>query len=360
MGITFHPIRVQNKKFETTDSVSFSFTIPDELIESYKFKAGQFITISVDIDGTSYRRSYSMSSAPTEHSLKITVKRVQNGKVSNYLIDTLNEGDSLNIGTPDGKFYLEAKSNEKRDHYFFAAGSGITPIYSMIKNLLENEAMSSVYLLFGNRTEESIIFYDELKDLAKTYEGQFYISHALSQPPKNKLFSRLRSGNNAWAGKKGRIDANMLEEFLGENLSKSGHNSYYICGPGNMLETLKDALIEKEISKKEIHFESFASDNDPSASKSGKSGKVTVILEGQEIAIDVAKDQTILDALIDLDKDPPHSCTSGACSSCVAKVIEGKVEMDSCFALDDDEVKEGYILTCQAHPASETVKIIYE
>ncbi len=364
MANTFHTIRLQNKKIETSDTFSFYLDIPEDLKNVFQFKAGQYITVEVDYQGETLRRSYSLSSSPFEESMAFTVKRVQNGKVSNYLIDHINEGDTLNIGTPEGKFIVRPNPTEKRDHYFIAAGSGITPVMSMIKALLEEEPKSSLYLFYGNRTKDSIIFKSTLDQIAQKHQGQLHISYCLSGvKPAGKLKGLFSRNKIDWDGKYGRINATLLQEFLEEYPARSPKPIFYICGPGGLIESSEDFLQTKGIDKSHILREYFSSpDQQKEASQAGSnaSGSVTVKLNGDEFEINVPAEKSILDVLIDEGKNPPYSCTSGACSSCVAKVLDGEVSMDSCYALDDDEVKDGYILTCQAHPTSEKVTIEYE
>ncbi len=364
MANTFHTLRLQNKKIETSDTVSFYLEIPEGLSETFNFTAGQYITVEVDYKGETLRRSYSLSTSPYENEMAFTVKRVQDGRVSNYLIDQIQVGDDMTIGAPEGKFVAKANPALKRDHYFIAAGSGITPVMSMIKTLLEEEPKSSLYLFYGNRTEDSIIFKATLDQLSKTYEGQLHLSYCLSGvKPKGKLKGLFSKKTNDWEGKYGRINANLLAEFMEDFPPRNSEQIYYLCGPGGLIESTEDFLSTKGIAKSAILKEYFSSPDETkeaSSSGAGGAGNVLVKLDGDEFEISIPADKSILDVLIDEGKNPPYSCTSGACSSCVAKVLEGEVSMDSCFALDDDEVKDGYILTCQAHPVSEKVTIEYE
>lgn len=361
MAMDFHQIEVQNKKFETADCVRLGFKIPENLKERFQNKAGQYITIELDVNGETCRRSYSLCTTPLENQWAIGVKRVPGGKVSNYLVDELKEGDILSIAAPEGSFIVTPKPEKKTDHYFIAAGSGITPVIAMIKAIIEEEPKSCCYLLYGSRSEDTIIFNEELRSLQSRYEGQLIIRHQLSSLAKSGVLGGLFSKKKKVEGNRhpGRITAKNFSQFLEDYPSLTGDRQFYICGPTSMMEAIKDQLRGKGVDQKTIHTEYFFIEEDDKAGASG-AGKVTVLLEGETIEINVPADKTILDVLIEEGKNPPYSCTSGACSSCVAKVTSGEVTMDSCFALDDDEVAEGYILSCQAHPKTANVTIEYE
>lgn len=365
MSSNFNSLKVIEKVNETIDSSSFLLEIPDSLKESYKYKAGQYLTIKVTIGGEELRRAYSIFTSPSENKFGFTVKRVANGKVSNHVIDKLYEGDSIDVMPPEGKFVLEPNIELGRDHYFIAGGSGITPIMSMIMTVLEEEPKSTAYLIYGNRNEKNIIFKSKLDELEAKYENQFVASHVISQPTKEKsgglkgLFSK---GKIAWDGITGRIGKKCLLRFLDENPSKSNNNYYYLCGPGGLIETAESCLKDSGVDSSKIKREYFTSSDTITTAPSGGSSdaKVKVSLNGEKFEINIPKDKTILEALLDEGRDAPYSCTSGACSTCIAKVNEGSVEMEACFALDDDEIKSGYILTCQARATTPVLDIDFD
>ena len=286
-------------------------------------------------------------------------------KCQNYLIDKLYEGDSIEVMAPEGKFVLEPNVDLGRDHYFIAGGSGITPIMSMIMTVLEEEPKSTAYLIYGNRNENNIIFKSKLDQLESNYKDQFVVSHVISQPTKEKsgglkgLFSK---GKISWGGITGRINNKCLLTFMDENQSKSKNNYYYLCGPGGLIDTAEVCLKESGVDSTKIKREYFTSADTAAASgiEGSSDAIVSVSLNGEKFKINVSKDKTILEALLDEGKDAPYSCTSGACSTCIAKVKEGSVEMDACFALDDDEIKSGYILTCQARATTPTLDIDFD
>jgi ring-1,2-phenylacetyl-CoA epoxidase subunit PaaE len=266
--------------------------------------------------------------------------------------------------TPEGNFVCKPDHLLSRAHYFMAAGSGITPVMSMIQTILEHEPKSVCYLLYGSRDESSIIFKEKLDLLAKKYEDQLFVSHVLSQPTVRKeggiagLFTKKITD---WKGYKGRIDATICAEFFSNNEPKHSEKQYYICGPGDFIEKLDAYLQSRHIEKKYIHKEYFTSGSTVKSTDSGVSkGLVNITLKGETFDIVVPKGKTILDVLVEAKKDPPYSCTSGACSTCLAKVSEGEVKMDSCYALEEDEVAAGYILTCQSHPITEKVVLTFD
>jgi ring-1,2-phenylacetyl-CoA epoxidase subunit PaaE len=314
-----------------------------------------------------------MSSAPFEKDLQVTVKRVESGLVSNYILDKINVGSVVEVMPPQGRFTAKIADENRKTYYMFGAGSGITPLMSLIKTILEEEAQSTVFLLFGNREEEGIIFKEQLRRLEEKYAGQLVVEHTLSQPKKDKssglssFFSKPRTN---WRGLTGRIDHRQITRFLDEHPKRYDDTSYYICGPGEMIDSVEATLLGQGIEQKRIHSERFltatedTSSNNPAnggttiAKGAGKS--VTIHLDGEEIKLNVADGKTVLQALIDAKYEPPYSCRSGSCAACMGKVIQGEVKMDACFALDEDEIANGYILTCQSHPVSDKVEISYD
>ena len=365
MSHEFNRLRVSKLKRETKDSVSIFFEIPQELKEQYDYQAGQYLTLKVNIDGTEARRAYSICTAPNEPLIAINVKRVKKGLVSNHINDHLEEGDTIEVMQPEGKFTINQDPALKRTFYFFASGSGITPIMSLIKETLEKEPMTRCYLLYGNRNEEGIIFYSDLKTLQEKYSGQLFVEHTLSKPLKQRegglkgLFSK---GKESWSGMKGRVDAKRIDRFFEKYPRESSESHFFICGPGAMIDTVTDYLEQKEIDKQNIHSERFlaSSENGANVLSEGVESTVTFHLAGKQHIVQVPKDKTILDVIIDEGYDPPYSCTSGACSTCIARLKQGKIEMDACYALDDDEVNEGYILVCQSRAKTMEVELTFD
>ncbi len=367
--MAFNKLKIGQKIMETEDSCSVLLDIPTEVKEQYDFKPGQYLTVKLEINGQEVRRAYSIFTAPHSNQFGFTVKRVKGGLVSNYLIDKVNVGDEMEVMTPDGKFVVDANHQTNRDYYFFAGGSGITPIMSMVSTILEKEPMSSCFLLYGSRNENSIIFKNQLDEMARKHEGQLHVSHIISQPNVEKkgglkgLFGK--KSNPTWRGMKGRINTDILTRYMEDHPSRTGRNVYYLCGPNGMIETVENYLINLGTESVQIKKEYFTAADSASTGAATTSSKsegtnAKVILNGETFIIHIPSNKTILDALIDESKDPPYSCTSGACSTCMAKVIEGEVAMDVCFALDDDEVKDGYILTCQSRCQTSNLVLDFE
>ena len=365
----FHALKINKIIPETPDTVSLEFEIPDNLRENFAYKQGQHVTIRHHIDGHELRRSYSMSSSPLESGFTVTVKKVAGGQMSTFLHDQVKAGDTLEVAPPDGRFYIPLDPEKRRTYFVFGAGSGITPLMSILKTTLEAEPMSNVFLLYGSRNEENIIFRDQLERLAQRYSGQLVMEFILSQPQKEASGSFLgifKKYTTSWAGKTGRIGGQAVNDFLEENQPHVPETDcqYFICGPGNMADTVKLALLARGIDAKQIHTEHFVNPNHTpgefSAAPDDQPVRLIVHLNGKRIETTMPHGATILDVMVKEKHDAPYSCTAGACSTCMAKVLNGKVKMDACYALDDEEVKAGYCLTCQAHPETDVVEISYD
>ncbi|MEM1320076.1 MAG: ferredoxin--NADP reductase [Bacteroidota bacterium] len=371
MSVQFHSLTVKSIESETKDTVSVTFDLPASLQEDFQYTQGQYLTLKFDLKGQSARRAYSMSSSPVEEDLTVTVKKVQGGLVSTHICEQLRAGTSVEVMPPQGRFFTELDEANRKTYYLFGAGSGITPLQSILKTVLEKEPKSKVCLLYGNRNEDSIIFKEELDRLQQRYAGQLVVVHTLSQPHQKRKggLSGFFGGKTiSWTGRVGRIDAVAVQQLLADHPKGGTEAEYFICGPNNMISTVEQALDVLGINKERIHAEHFSAAPQSNGTAGAQAAAAAVAGEAQlivhldreRIETTIAPGKTILDALLDLKYEPPYSCISGSCSTCMAKVLNGKVEMDACYALDEDEVAEGYILTCQAKPTTDIVEVTFD
>lgn len=361
--MNFENIAIKHIVQETEDTKTIFFEIPADLKEKFNYKPGQYLTLKASIKGEEVRRAYSISSAPADALIGVTVKRLSGGKMSNHVHDNWKIGDVVEVANPEGNFTIEADHDKKRNHFFIAAGSGITPIMSMIKTLLEEEPLSICYLLYGSRNENSIIFKETLSQYETKYAGQLFIMHTLSRPATEKeggLLGVFKKAKMSWVGEVGRISADKIKKFLATYTGKNNFESqYYLCGPGDVIQAAEKELIALNTDKKHIHKEYFSTNTDDKATVKASTSNIKVHLNGEVIEFTSKGEKPILDELIAMKKNPPYSCTSGACSSCMAKVINGKVEMEVCYALDDADIEKGLILTCQAKAVTPELEITY-
>lgn len=371
MDSNFYTLTVVKVINETELSKSLYFEIPEDLKEKFEYKAGQYLTLKFELNGKSVRRAYSLCTSPAELSVAVTSKRVPGGLVSNHIGDNVKEGDTIEVMRPDGRFTLDIDAAHHHDYYLYAGGSGITPMMSIIKTILEEEPKSTCNLLYANTDEDNIIFQKTLNELIAKYGGQLNVRHILDRPKQEKeggIGGLFKKAKISWTGWKGYPDEEKLRMFMQENPPSGNKATHLICGPGKMMDLVKNGLTALGVSADDIMIEYFSSPDEPSSDNatsaaipsSGGGKKVIAKIAGKTVEVDLPEGKTILDTLIDAGYDPPFSCTSGACSTCVAKVHSGAVTMDACYALDDDEVADGYILTCQAHPTTEVVELEFE
>ena len=349
MALRTYFLQVKEVVNETADCVTIYFWHP--LSEQIKYKAGQFITVIVPIDGKKVRRSYSMSTSPhTDTSIGITVKRVLGGMVSNYLNDRVKVGDFLEIIEPLGNFYIEPDTEKSRHLVLFAAGSGITPMMSITKSILKMEPDSRITLIYGNRTEASIIFKDKIEELEYKYRERLKVHHILSRP------------SDYWVGQVGRISQGISIRFMKDSYTDFAKDEFFLCGPEGMMEDVIKGLNIYEVTKSQIHRENFHAPmldeiHIEETDNSLKTQMVKVIYDGDEYEFEVKPHQSILEAALDIDIDLPYSCQAGMCTACMGKCLTGKVKMDEEEGLTDKEIAQGYILTCVSHPLTADVVV---
>ncbi len=356
MALHFHPLTVKDIKKETQDCVSISFDIPKELQKEFEFKQGQSLTLRKILDREEVRRSYSICTSPLDNELRVAVKKVQGGLFSTFVNSSLKTGDVIDVMTPSGNFYTDLQSSNKKNYVAFAAGSGITPILSIIKTTLITEPASTFSLVFGNKNTSSIIFKEELEALKDKYIQRFKLYHILSR-------ERMEADINY-----GRINADKCLQ-LTKLIDLNSVDEFFICGPEEMIFGVSDFLEQNGIDKRKIHFELFttplrkaSSYKPPVASETNKeTSKITVTLDGRSFDFDLDYDSNnILDAALAQGADLPFACKGGVCTTCKAKLIEGQIEMEVNYGLEPDEVEAGFILTCQSHPRSGKVMVDFD
>ncbi len=345
----FHTLHIAKITRITDASVTITFSVPEDLKTDYHFSAGQYITLKTEIDGKEVRRAYSLCSAPQE-GLTVAVKEVKDGVFSTYANRTLKEGDTLEVHTPEGRFKIEESAFAKAKNYAaFAAGSGITPILSMIKATLAQSTESKFVLVYGNRTPEEAMFLDDLLELRKTYKDRFSIEFIYSQ-------SRVDGAHF------GRIMKSTVNFVVKNKYASHEFDAYFLCGPEPMIKEVTKVLTENGSPEDKIHFELFTASSDTETVAVDLEGKtsIKVLCDDEEFEFTMAQDENILDAALDQDIDAPHSCQGGICSSCIARITEGTAVMAQNQILTDAEVAEGLVLTCQAHPTSAKVVVDYD
>jgi ring-1,2-phenylacetyl-CoA epoxidase subunit PaaE len=359
MSIHFHPLKISEVRRETADSVSLVFEIPTELADTFKFIQGQNITVRATLDGKEVRRNYSICSSPFDNELRIAIKQVPAGKFSTFANHSLKKGDVLELLPPTGKFYTSLDPAKKKKYVAFAAGSGITPILSIIKTTLKTESGSTFLLVYGNKQRKSILFREELEALKNIYLDRFQIIHILSREKTASIFHA------------GRIDAVKCTLINEKIINLTAIDDFFICGPSPMIDCVKDFLGSKGIDQKKIHFELFNAplkvfniDEDKlSESKQYENVRANVSVQLDGIISQFELDfngETILNAAMKQGIDLPFACKGGMCCTCRAKLESGEVDMDHNYALEHDEVEAGFILTCQSHPRSESLFVNFD
>lgn len=353
----FHKLKVAEVNRETADSVSVVFDVPASLQSEFRYIQGQYLTLKLKVGSEEIRRSYSLCSSPVaDKEYRVAIKKVKDGKASTFINDSLRAGDEIEVMTPMGNFHSPMNASHKKHYVLFAGGSGITPMYSILKTVLASEPQSRVTLFYGNRDADSAIFKKQIDALAAASNGRLTVYHVLENcgPEIAELYKGMISEQKA---------KSLLENHAGLNEDCE----FFICGPGPMMENVKNALSAVKADPKKVHIEYFSTvieavkEAEQKSSNGVLTSKVTIIMDGQELNVDLASNgKVILDVALDGGLDAPYACKGAVCCTCRAKVMEGKATMDMNYALSDEEIEQGYILTCQAHPATDRLVVDYD
>jgi len=351
----FHRLTVADLRRETADAVSLTFAIPNDLAGDYQFLPGQYLTLRTMMDGEEVRRSYSICSGPDDGELRIAVKKVDGGAFSSWAADELKGGDALDVMTPTGRFGVSPAPDEARTHVGFAAGSGITPLLSITKGVLAREPHSRFFLFYGNRTTEGMLFREALEELKDRFIERLSVFHVISGEEQDIPILH------------GRLDGEKIRVLLRSLVPAQSVDHVFICGPTGMSDEIEATCRDIGIAAERIHVERFVS---------GLGGKprpkavippsappkafASLIIDGKRREVPVAEGEAILDAALRAGVDLPFACKGGMCSTCRAKLVEGKAEMEVNYSLEPWELKAGFVLTCQAKPVTDKVVVDYD
>lgn len=343
----FHALSILEKKNLTPDAISLSFQLPSELAETFRFEAGQYLTLQAQINGQEVRRAYSLCEAPANGLLKVGIKRVKDGLFSNFAFDQLKEGDQLQVMPPQGQFVWPAQP-KGTSLMLIAAGSGITPILSIVQTALKDPQVEQLALLYGNRAAKDSMFREDLIQLQQSHADRFQLI---------EVFSREKEDNALF----GRIGKPIVNYMLKSRLADWNFDHYYLCGPEGMIDEVSSTLKEAGAGKEQIHFELFTSSSEePTTDLPAGKTQVTMLLDDEESSFVMDASTSVLDAALKEGIDAPYSCQGGICSTCIARVTEGKVSMRKNQILTEDELEEGLVLACQAHPETPVLALDFD
>ncbi|WP_020142637.1 1,2-phenylacetyl-CoA epoxidase subunit PaaE [Terracoccus sp. 273MFTsu3.1] len=356
----FHPLTVTSVERLTDEAVAVTFAVPEDLVDEFVFEPGQHLTLRAEIRGEDVRQSYSICQSrradPAGRSLRVAAARVPEGRMSNWLNDGVSPGVVVEVMTPQGSFTCQTRPDGTRHHVAIAAGSGITPVISLLTTALEEEPGSRATLLFGNRRTSSIMFLEELEDLKNRFPGRFHLVNVLSREAQDvELFH-------------GRLDSERLEAIFGTLLPVGSVDEWYLCGPFGMVTGAEALLTARGVDPRHIHHEIFHVDDGTEPRRkvvvdagAPPEATVTVNLDGRTTVIPMpSREETILDATLRARPDAPYSCTGGVCGTCRARLVSGEVRMDRNYALEPEEVAAGIVLACQSHPVTDEVSLDYD
>jgi ring-1,2-phenylacetyl-CoA epoxidase subunit PaaE len=350
----FQPLAIIDRRQETPDSISLAFAVPESLRGTFAFQPGQYLTVRATIDGEDCRRSYSICSGADEHELRIAVKKVEGGRFSRFANDMLQKGACIDVAAPEGRFTADIGAS--RHDVFFAAGSGITPVISIIRSALAANTQARATLVYGNRTTSSIMFRGTIEELKDRYLGRLSVLHVLSR--ESQEIDILN----------GRVDGERIALLTRTIVAPKDVDAYFLCGPFGMIEEGRQALISAGVEPSRIKAELFSTDGAavraprPAPTHLALEGKTQVdcILDGRTHRIEVEPSGLIIEAALDHGFDIPHSCKGGMCCTCRCKVVEGKVAMDVNYSLEPWEFDAGYVLACQSRPLTPTVTLDFD
>ena len=355
----FHPLRVAQVRPETADTVSIAFEVPPELRDAYRFTQGQFLTIKAPVEGKDVRRSYSICCGVHDYDergeLRVAVKLVDDGVFSTWVHDTVAPGQTLDVMTPDGRFHVPLDASASRHYVAFAAGSGITPVLSLIRTTLATEPQSRFTLVYGNRSVDTIIFSEALEDLKNQYLSRLTLYHVLSRQPQEVDLLH------------GRLDRERVAAFLQTLLPVDDIDAAFVCGPASMIDEVEEALKSAGLDPHRIHAERFGVPLTqprrvaPAATDQAGTAELVVVLDGKQHKMRLPMtDAKVLDTALAAGLDLPYACKGGVCCTCRAKVLEGEVEMEKNYTLEPWEMEKGFVLTCQARALTPRVVVSYD
>ena len=349
----FHPLRVAEVRRETPECVSLMFEVPDALADEYRFTQGQHLALRATLGGEELRRSYSVCSGCDDGELRVAVKKVAGGRFSAWVNEALKPGDAIDVMTPEGRFFTPLAPEHEKHYVAFVAGSGITPVLSLIRTMLAREPKSRFTLVYGNRRQASVMFHEALEDLKDRYLARFALYNVFSREAQDiELFN-------------GRLDGSKTQAFLSTLIPADTIDEAFVCGPSTMIEVVEQALLEAGVPRANVHVERFgvptSSMPPPIDDTEAAQARIGIVIDGVRREIDFQPGQhSILDAGRAAGLDLPYSCKGGMCSTCRGKLLEGQVKMAKNYALEPHEVAAGFVLTCQSYPLSERVLISYD
>jgi ring-1,2-phenylacetyl-CoA epoxidase subunit PaaE len=349
----FHQLRVAEVRRETPECVSLKFELPAELADEYRFTQGQHVALRATLDGEEMRRSYSVCSGCDDGELRVAVKKVPGGPFSTWVNETLKPGDAIDVMTPEGRFFTPLDPLHEKHYVAFVAGSGITPVLSLIRTTLAREPRSRFTLVYGNRRQASVMFHEALEDLKDRYLTRFALYN---------VFSREEQDIDLLNG---RLDGAKAKAFLATLVPVDTIDEAFVCGPATMIDDVEQALMDAGVPRAHVHVERFGvpgpSAYAPVDDAEAAQARIGIVIDGVRREIEFHRGQhSILDAGRAAGLDLPYSCKGGMCSTCRGKLLEGQVRMAKNYALEPHEVQAGFVLTCQSYPLTERVLISYD